>query len=332
MSKQTLMSRVDVSTSLRFSGSQSITKGSPVVWILNEFDAFKLTEKCKVSMDATPFVNFKAGNEFIIKKGATYIFDRDTEVALAYPQEKTQDILIENNNYNDVHTNVTIEAEKAPVAHAGSNQRVTIGQAVRVVGSDYPIPPATIAKREWILNGVVKGNTNIFSYIPARAGRDDLIYRITDSGGRIAQDNLYVDIQEKAVIDDYSQGEVGKGGCRDCSIVASAITVHTLMTVGKTTTGKVNIVATFPVKHGTAWEVRYWTEILLNGVPITATKHDYDGSSSAYTHTENHTYVGTLKKGDTLTARTDILEGTIYKQGVYAGTPQINLTVTERTK
>ncbi|RLC84144.1 MAG: hypothetical protein DRI37_09390, partial [Chloroflexi bacterium] len=113
--------------SIFFSGSQTVTKGNAVTWILDDTWAFKATEKCKVSTNASPFVEIGAGQTFLIYKRTQddidagnskgiYILDRDTVIALAYPQEVTQDLIIENENYNDINNTIIIEADKTPVA------------------------------------------------------------------------------------------------------------------------------------------------------------------------------------------------------------------------
>jgi len=330
MGKQTLRSRVDISSSLRFSGSQTVTKGQPVVWILDEFDAFKLTEKCKISMDATPFVTFKGGNEFIIKKGATYIFDRDTEVALAYPQEKTQDILIENKNYNDINNNITIEADKAPVAHAGSNQRITIGQTVKLIASDYPIPPATITAREWKLNGVVKATTNVFTYLPSVVRRDDLIYTVTDSTGRKASDSLYVDIQAKPVIPDIVQSEVGKGGGNDIYSHTNPWIMNR-MTVQKGGTGAIIAEASIPITLKYGGRVKFSVDLLINGTQVDTEYYTNGSPHTSYTLKLKGGYNGTIHSGGTVEIRVRVIKGAIEKIGAYAGTLQTKLKVTNRT-
>ena len=97
-----------------FSGSQTVKKGQEVVWILTETWAFKTTEPIGVSMNNTPFVQLTTGQTFIIKQGAKYVFDADSVVALAYPQEVTQNIIVENDIYNNNMSTIIVESDKTP--------------------------------------------------------------------------------------------------------------------------------------------------------------------------------------------------------------------------
>jgi hypothetical protein len=88
-----------------FSGSQEVRKGEVCRWILNRTYAFKVSTKCRVSVGGTPFVWISPGEVFIIDQEKDYIFDRDVEVLLAYPQEEVDTIEVQNNIYNEVYVN-----------------------------------------------------------------------------------------------------------------------------------------------------------------------------------------------------------------------------------
>ena len=133
------------------------------------------------------------GQTFIIKKDAPYVFDRDTVIALAYPQENAQDIIIENEIYNDIRNVINIEAEKAPTAQAGANQRVTQGDTVTVSGFAYAVPPATVASVKWLLGSVVVSTSLTYTFTATDIRSYDLTFIVTDSDGRKASDFVSVD-------------------------------------------------------------------------------------------------------------------------------------------
>lgn len=70
---------------VNYSGSQSITGCTITTWTTSTYYSFKLTQDCKLSINGTPAINARAGDEFVIQVNAPYIFDRDTKVLLSYP-------------------------------------------------------------------------------------------------------------------------------------------------------------------------------------------------------------------------------------------------------
>ena len=208
-----LKANVRAVADLFFSGSQTVTKGDEVIWILDETYAFKVTEKCAVSTNASPFVNLQAGDVFIIYKRTEaditaknakgiYIFDRDTVVGLAYPQEVTQDIVIENDIYANNYNSVVVEADKTPTAKITvSNIQPTIGDSIKVDGSSsYGVSPATITKWEWRKNGTIVSSAQYFTYVTNRTGQDDITLVVTDNGGRKGNASIGVMIKAKPVV------------------------------------------------------------------------------------------------------------------------------------
>jgi len=71
--------------SFSYSGSVDVSRGIAKVFMDETYYSFQTTEKCRIGVDGQPLVWFKDGEEFIIKLGATYIFDRDTTISLSYP-------------------------------------------------------------------------------------------------------------------------------------------------------------------------------------------------------------------------------------------------------
>lgn len=192
-----------------FSGSQSVTKGDEVIWVLDDTFAFQATEDCKVSTNASPFVEISAGDIFIIYKRTDedikdnnskgiYVFDRDTIVRLAYPQETTQDIVIENDNYNNNLNTIIVEADKTPVAKIDvSNAQPYINETITVSGaSSYAISPANIASYKWTKNGVHVSSSLAFSYKNTSVRQDDITLVITDSDGKKANTSSVVNWQK----------------------------------------------------------------------------------------------------------------------------------------
>lgn len=213
--------------SIFFSGSQSVKKGEPVTWVLDETWAFKTTEKCSVSTNASPFVQLDAGEIFIIYKRTEkdvqegnnkgiYIFDRDTVVALAYPQEETQDIIIENDIYSNNYNSIVVESDKTPTAKITVSPSKTpqTGKTVTVSGaSSYAVSPATITGYSWKKNGQNMGSAPSFSYIAGSEGTsDDIILTITDSDGRKATVSDRVTPQAKPAIPDIIMSKTSQAG------------------------------------------------------------------------------------------------------------------------
>jgi len=70
-----------------YSGSGGVERGIQKIWTDATYYSFKTTEECRISVDGTPLIEFGAGEEFIIKVDAVYIFDRDTTIMYSYPPE-----------------------------------------------------------------------------------------------------------------------------------------------------------------------------------------------------------------------------------------------------
>lgn len=208
-----------------FSGSQSVNKGQPVIWVLDETWAFKTTEECAVSMNATPFVTMNAGQTFIIETGAKYIFDRDTVVALAYPQDVTQDIIIPNNIYNNNLDTIIIEADQSPIAKiVQSESVVTVGQGVvldATTSYSNATPDATPLTYQWYIDGVDEGTAENFTYTTTNVGINDILLIVTDTEGRKADTTSTIAVNEfvpeQNIYQDSSQfsGATTKNGWTD---------------------------------------------------------------------------------------------------------------------
>ena len=198
-----------------FSGSQSVKKGQAVSWILSDTWAFKTTEPCGVSTNASPFVQLDQGETFIIYKRTQadidagnykgiYIFDRDTVVALAYPQEVTQDIIIENDIYNNNLSTIIVESDKTPVAKiVMSSTSITLGESVTISGSTSyspDTPQGEIVRYEWIINGVNVSNAETFVYTPTEIGQSDILLLIEDDSGRLGDTSTTLRVEEKPAI------------------------------------------------------------------------------------------------------------------------------------
>lgn len=68
-----------------YSGSVLVSRGMSKVFSDDTYYSFKTTEKCRIGVDGDPLVWVKSEEEFIIKVGATYMFDRDSKLLLSYP-------------------------------------------------------------------------------------------------------------------------------------------------------------------------------------------------------------------------------------------------------
>jgi len=199
-----------------FSGSQSVAKGDAVTWIFDDVWAFKATEKCAVSTNATPFVNLSIGQTFIVYKRTQqdidegnskgiYIFDRDTIVALAYPQEVTQDIVIENDIYNNNLSTIIVESDKSPVVNIiTSHTSATVGDTITLATTSYsPDDPPSDLFYQWIINGVQVSTAETYQIVAQAQGSFDVVLLVTDAAGRKGNSQIVIAINALPVIEDY---------------------------------------------------------------------------------------------------------------------------------
>lgn len=188
-----------------FSGSQSVKRGDYVQFILSDNWAFKATENCRVSMDGTPFVNITIGQTFLIKQGSKYVFDIDTVIALAYPQEVTQDLIVQNDIYNNNLNEITIEADKTPVAKIVMTQtQMVIGDTMTISGSSSYSPdnPPQDLTYKWIINGVQVSTAVQFSFKASQTGIFDLLLIVTDEDERKGSASKTFNVVEAVVVPD----------------------------------------------------------------------------------------------------------------------------------
>ena len=184
-----------------FSGSQTVTRGDYVKWILDETWAFQVNENVGVSCNHTPFVQLRKGQVFIIAKGAEYVFDKDTVVSLAYPQEETQDIIIENDIYSNNYNTITLEADKQPQAQISlSTTRPEKGDTVKATSNSYVTDSTagTTLTLEWYVNGSKQSGTGKSINITAGDyGTETTIMLIVkDSNGRKASETKSFRVKE----------------------------------------------------------------------------------------------------------------------------------------
>jgi len=326
-----------------FSGSQSVQKGNEVTWILDDVWAFKTTEPCGVSMNATPFVQLGAGQTFLVYKRTQadidagnskgiYIFDRDTVVALAYPQEVTQDIIIENDIYNNNLSTVIVEADKTPVANITVSSPTIVGTQITVSGtSSYPIAPATIVSYEWKKNGVSMGTASSFNYTATVSQVDEIQLIITDSDGRKATAINTINVEPAPVFDDIY---VEKAGI-DINNMNEDVETTIIYAFNSpiSATGDVNVTVSIPVESvldGSTARVR----IKKNGVTV-STQDTYVGGNQAKVCMCVYTVTGTVLSTDSWTATLIDNSGSAreYDVGIYANStsPQGVLNITNRT-
>lgn len=326
-----------------FSGSQSITKGAPVAWIIPDVWAFKTTEACAISMNATPFVEVGAGQTFLVYKRTQadidagnskglYVFDRDTVIALAYPQEVTQDIIIENDIYNNNLSTVIIEADQTPVANITVSSPTIVGTQITVSGaSSYPISPATITSYEWEKNGVSMGTAVSFNYTPTVSQVDNIQLIITDNNGRKATAVSTINVEPAPVFDDIlvSKTYVGYDNANEDVETTQVFSFYST----EDATGDIQVVAAIPVESvldGSTCRVR----IKKNGTTV-ATKDTYIGGNQVKVCDCTYSVTGAILATDAWTVTIIDITGTAreYDTGVYANGSynEATLSVTNRT-
>lgn len=345
MSTTTLLTNPTSVGDIFFSGSQEVSKGNQVTWILDDIWAFKTTEPCGVSTNASPFVQLQAGQTFIIYKRTQadidagnskgiYVFDRDTVVALAYPQEVSQYINIENDIYNNNLSTINVEADKTPVAVITlSEGEVSVGTPVTVYGTNsYSIDPATLVSYSWTKNGAIVSTASSWTYTPDTVRKDNITLVITDSEGRKSNTVATVNVIPAPVYEDIL---VEKGGVSIDNMPERTETVHiTAFNSPISVVGDVNVTVSIPVEsvlNSSTARVR----IYKNGTLVTHNDTWIGGNSSAvclciYEATE------AVLSTDDWTATLQEVGGDAreYDTGIFAGTGQYSLAtlkVTNRT-
>jgi len=329
-----------------FSGSQTVKKGQEVTWILDDTWAFKATEDCAVSTNASPFVNLKTGSTFLIYKRTQedidagnqrgiYIFDRDTVVALAYPQEVTQDIIIENDNYNNNYNAITIEANQMPTAKiTKSVQDPIVGQAVILSAtSSIAVPPATLVSYEWRIDNVLHSTASSFSFTPTAITTYGVTLTVTDSDGRKNVVSDSVRAKAKPVYPDivYSfTSNISKAGINTEHKQFQLLENINIPTTG---TGSVNITISTGFKNTSRLKKSgMLVRIFINGVP----RKEFNFTQNKLTqssHTFIYTYTGTLRNSDDVSATIEMTGyGGTFNYGTAGGaSTQAKIKVTNRT-
>lgn len=329
-----------------FSGSQSVTKGDEVTWILDDTWAFKATEKCGVSTNASPFVELNSGQTFLIYKRTQadidagnskgiYIFDRDTVVALAYPQEVTQDIVIENDIYNNNLSTIIVEAEKNPTAViAYSPNPVYQNSSVTVKSESFAVAPATIASYRWVKNGTVISTASQFTYTTSTNSSDSIQLTVTDNGGRKNITQKSIPISAKPIYPDVSFSNTWKYnfGLTDNNwreILSKVSSISGTGTISISTNVNIWTLKNSYVKYA---EVR----ILINGVQRAYGKIAISvDTNQNYIAIASATYLGTMTKSDIITVQvrdaTGASDSKLSGGGSSQPDNQLQVSVTNRT-
>jgi len=329
-----------------FSGSQTVKKGQEVTWILDDTWAFKATEDCAVSTNASPFVNLKTGSTFLIYKRTQddidagnqkgiYIFDRDTVVALAYPQDVTQDIIIENDIYNNNYNAITIEADQMPTAKiTKSVQEPIVNQWVTLSAtSSIAVPPATLVAYEWRIDNVVKSTAPSFGFLPTAITTYGVTLTVTDSDGRknVVSDSLKA--KPKPVYDDIVYDFTSEISRKEENQEHAEFPFLEIIRVPKSGTGTIQIKISTGFKNESSLRKSgMLVRVYINGVPRKEFNFTQDKGIQS-SHTFIYTYTGTLNSSDDVYATITMTGfGGAFSYGEYGGaSTQANIKITNRT-
>lgn len=289
-----------------FSGSQSVQKGQAVTWILDETWAFKTTEAVGVSCNSTPFVQLRQGETFIIKQGALYIFDNDTVLALAYPQEVSQEIVIENDIYNNNLSTIIVESDKTPVAKiVATESTLELGESIVLASNSYSPdnPPQDLTQR-WIINGVEVSTAVSFSYTPTKTGGHDVLLIVEDEDGRLGDASYTFVVNEKVYLRNiYTDGDQYQGN----ATVGAWTNIFSILT--DEATPNANNAVQFTASFGQTWSTSkaYYPatitlRLTVNGSQVwsksyTNTQIDYQ---TALTVVDQFTFNRAIGLGDTI--------------------------------
>ena len=92
---------------------------------------------------------------------------------------------------DNLQMNTANYVNQNPVANAGSDQTVSLGNSVTIIGSGTD--EGAVVSYQWTNEaGVVLANSATFSYTPAQAGTETLTLTVTDDQGAVGSDSVTV--------------------------------------------------------------------------------------------------------------------------------------------
>ena len=86
---------------------------------------------------------------------------------------------------------ILIKINDAPVANAGVNQSVKVGQSIIITGTGDD-SDGTISSYQWKKGDTILSNTSSLNYTPAKIGGEELTLTVTDDKGAIGNDTVTI--------------------------------------------------------------------------------------------------------------------------------------------
>ena len=122
-------------------------------------------------------------------------------MALAYPQEVTQDIIVENDIYNNNLSTINIEADKTPIAVISASEVTpVINTTVHFKSTSYsPDAPPAALTQTWYINGIIVSTALEFNYSFSELGTQNIMLIVEDEHGRKSDAQLGIKVQEKPI-------------------------------------------------------------------------------------------------------------------------------------
>lgn len=180
---------------INYSGSQSITGCTITTWSDATYYSFRLTQDCKISINGTPAINARSGDEFIIQVGLPYIFDRDTKVLLSYPI--AEEVVNTNIWYKEslafITENTTSRREYDTTVYRVTEARS--GTATITIGASIWSQNTGILDTDWYVSiRTTTGETRLINNhdfdLPANSGWNYMLYSQASISITVAVDDL----------------------------------------------------------------------------------------------------------------------------------------------
>ena len=160
-------------------------------------------------------------------EGATLLSsDENFSISTFSIGEHTVRLTVTDNNYETATDDVVVRvssnsSNQAPVANAGSDQNVTLGDAVTLSASQSSDGDGTIIAYEWSEDGAVFSRGENFTTTGLSVGEHNITLKVTDNGYKTDRDSLIVKVEGSA----SNQAPTANAGADQSSTAGTAVTL-----------------------------------------------------------------------------------------------------------